>query len=154
MPVLIAFFILLGYAARRFADRQYKSYQVLARHFTDVLRGLETLRLLGRSRDFAGSVQQVSDRFRRATMRTLRVAFLSSFALDFFSTLSVAFVAVGLGLRLIDGNIDLLPALAVLLLAPDYYQPVRNLGSDYHASLDGKEAWQTIREILEEDQTR
>lgn len=153
LPVLIAFFILLGYAARRFADRQYKSYQVLARHFTDVLRGLETLRLLGRSRDFAGSVQQVSDRFRRATMRTLRVAFLSSFALDFFSTLSVAFVAVGLGLRLIDGNIDLLPALAVLLLAPDYYQPVRNLGSDYHASLDGKEAWQTIREILEEDQS-
>ena len=75
LPVLIAFFILLGYAARRFADRQYKSYQVLARHFTDVLRGLETLRLLGRSRDFAGSVQQVSDRFRRATMRTLRVAF-------------------------------------------------------------------------------
>lgn len=147
MPVLIGFFVLLGQAARRKADKQWKSYQVLAHHFVDTLRGLETLRFLGRSRDYAATVENNSDRYRVATMGTLRVAFLSSFALDLFSTLSVAFVAVGLGLRLIEGHIDLQPALAILLLAPDYFQPVRMLGSDYHASLDGKEAWQSIRQI-------
>lgn len=151
LPILVGFFILLGTAARATANKQWRSYQVLSRHFTDALRGLETLRFLGRSRSYATTVSRVSDRYRGATMRTLRVAFLSSFALDFFSTLSVAFVAVGLGLRLIDGNIDLQPALAVLLLAPDYFLPVRMLGTDYHASLDGKEAWQSIREIMERD---
>jgi ATP-binding cassette subfamily C protein CydD len=148
MPVLIGFFILLGFAARRMADKQWRSFQVLAHHFTDVLRGLATLKFLGRSRDYAAVVEQVSDRYRSATMRTLRVAFLSSFALDFFSTLSVAFVAVGLGLRLIGGGIGLEPALAVLLLAPEYFVPVRMLGADYHASLDGKEAWTAIREVI------
>lgn len=151
MPVLIAFFILLGLAARKLADKQWRSYQVLSRHFTDTLRGLETLRFLGRSRSYSDAVAQVSDRYRSATMRTLRTAFLSSFALDFFSTLSVAFVAVGLGLRLINGTVGLEAALIVLLLAPEYFTPVRMLGSDYHASLDGKEAWHTIREIIDRD---
>lgn len=148
MPVLILFFILLGFAARRMADKQWRSYQVLAHHFTDALRGLETLRFLGRSKAHAKAVERVSNQYRSSTMRTLRVAFLSSFALDFFSTLSVAFVAVGLGLRLIDGTLGLEPALAVLLLAPEYFVPVRQLGSDYHASLDGKEAGQAIQNIL------
>lgn len=149
MPVLIAFFILLGLTARKLADRQWKSYQVLSHHFTDSLRGLETLRFLGLSRGYAAAVEKVSDQYRSATVRTLRVAFLSSFALDFFSTLSVAFVAVSLGLRLIHGGIGLETALAVLLIAPEYYTPVRMLGSDYHASLDGKEAWGTIRRVLD-----
>jgi ATP-binding cassette subfamily C protein CydD len=151
MPVLIGFFILLGYAARRMADNQWRTFQVLARHFTDVLRGLATLKFLGRSRGYADVVEQVSDRYRSATMRTLRVAFLSSFALDFFATLSVAFVAVGLGLRLIGGGIGLESALAVLLLAPEYFLPVRMLGADYHASLDGKEAWTAIRDVVTDD---
>lgn len=145
LPVLIIFFILLGYAARKLADRQWRSYQVLSGHFTDTLRGLETLRLLGRSKSYAKTIKNVSERYRSATMRTLRMAFLSSFALDFFSTLSVAFVAVGLGLRLIDGAIGLEAALAVLLIAPEYFTPVRMLGTDYHASLDGKEAWEAVR---------
>lgn len=150
LPVLIIFFILLGSFAKKTAGRQWQSFQVLARHFTDTLRGLETLRYLGRSEAFADSVDNVSNRYRKATIRTLRVAFLSSFALDFFSTLSVAFVAVGLGLRLIEGGMELMPALAVLLLAPDYYQPVRMLGSDFHASADGKAAWTAIRKILDQ----
>lgn len=148
MPILIIFFVLLGKAAKTTADKQWKSYQVLADHFTDTLRGLETLRFLGHSKDYTATVENTSNRYRKATMRTLRVAFLSSLALDVLSTLSVAFVAVGLGLRLIDGSIDLKPALAVLLLAPDYFQPVRMLGSDYHASLDGKEAWKSFRKII------
>ncbi|MGG1615246.1 thiol reductant ABC exporter subunit CydD [Paenibacillus sp. NRS-1782] len=148
MPILIGFFILLGLAARKQADKQWRSYRLLSHHFTDSLRGLQTLRFLGRSREHGETVGKVSDQYRTATMRTLRVAFLSSFALDFFSMLSVAFVAVGLGLRLISGSVGLEAALAVLILAPEYFMPVRQLGSDYHASLDGKEAWGTMRSIL------
>lgn len=148
MPILVGFFILLGLAARKQADKQWRSYRLLSHHFTDSLRGLQTLRFLGRSRAHGESVGKVSDQYRTATMRTLRVAFLSSFALDFFSMLSVAFVAVGLGLRLISGSVGLEAALAVLILAPEYFMPIRQLGSDYHASLDGKEAWGAIRSIL------
>ncbi|ALP37536.1 ABC transporter ATP-binding protein [Paenibacillus sp. IHB B 3084] len=148
MPILIGFFILLGLAARKQADKQWRSYRLLSHHFTDSLRGLQTLRFLGRSREHGETVGKVSDQYRTATMRTLRVAFLSSFALDFFSMLSVAFVAVGLGLRLITGSVGLEAALAVLILAPEYFMPVRQLGSDYHASLDGKEAWGAMRSIL------
>ncbi|MFK4438842.1 thiol reductant ABC exporter subunit CydD [Paenibacillus sp. RC21] len=147
MPILIGFFILLGLAARKQADKQWRSYRLLSHHFTDSLRGLQTLRFLGRSREHGETVGKVSDQYRTATMRTLRVAFLSSFALDFFSMLSVAFVAVGLGLRLISGSVGLEAALAVLILAPEYFMPVRQLGSDYHASLDGKEAWSAMRSI-------
>ncbi|AET57384.1 ABC transporter ATP-binding protein/permease [Paenibacillus terrae HPL-003] len=148
MPILIGFFILLGLAARKQADKQWRSYRLLSHHFTDSLRGLQTLRFLGCSREHGETVGKVSDQYRTATMRTLRVAFLSSFALDFFSMLSVAFVAVGLGLRLISGSVGLEAALAVLILAPEYFMPVRQLGSDYHASLDGKEAWGAMRSIL------
>jgi len=147
LPVLIAFFVLLGRMARTRADRQWRSYRMLAHHFTDTLRGLPTLRFLGRSRGYARTIREVSDRYRQASMRLLRVAFLSSFALDFFAMLSIASVAVGLGLRLVDGGIGLETALAVLLLSPEYFVPVRMLGSDFHASLDGKEAWAAIRAL-------
>lgn len=151
MPILVGFFILLGLAARKQADKQWRSYRLLSHHFTDSLRGLQTLRFLGRSQEHGETVGKVSDQYRTATMRTLRVAFLSSFALDFFSMLSVAFVAVGLGLRLISGSVGLEAALAVLILAPEYFMPIRQLGSDYHASLDGKEAWGAIRSILSKE---
>ncbi|MDY8047740.1 thiol reductant ABC exporter subunit CydD [Paenibacillus polymyxa] len=156
MPILVGFFILLGLAARKQADKQWRSYRLLSHHFTDSLRGLQTLRFLGRSQEHGETVGKVSDQYRTTTMRTLRVAFLSSFALDFFSMLSVAFVAVGLGLRLISGSVGLEAALAVLILAPEYFMPIRQLGSDYHASLDGKEAWGAIRSILstEDDATK
>lgn len=154
MPILIAFFILLGLAARKQAGKQWSSFRLLAHHFTDSLRGLETLRFLGRSREHGRTVELVSSRYRTALMRTLRVAFLSSFALDFFAMLSTASVAVSLGLRLIDGNMGLETALAVLILAPEYFIPVRQLGTDYHASLDGKEAWAAIRELTCTDEQK
>jgi ATP-binding cassette subfamily C protein CydD len=151
LPILIGFFILFGLAARRMAQSQWQTYRTLAHHFTDALRGLETLHHLGRSGAHATTVWRVSDRYRAATMRTLRVAFLSSFALDFFAMLSVAAVAVGLGLRLVNGGVGLETALAVLILAPEFFVPVRNLGADYHATQDGKEAWASIREWVERD---
>ncbi|MEI7024164.1 thiol reductant ABC exporter subunit CydD [Paenibacillus sp. y28] len=154
LPILIGFFILLGLAARAKANKQWQSYRRLAHHFTDSLRGLVTLKFLDQSRAHAKTVERVSDEYRQATMRTLRVAFLSSLALDFFTMLSVASVAVGLGVRLIEGDIGFEAALAVLLLAPEYFLPVRQLGADYHASLDGKEAWRSIRAIIEGEDGR
>lgn len=149
MPILIAFMILLGYAAKRKADRQWKSYEMLSNHFTDSLRGLETLKFLGLSRSHEKNIFKVSERYRKATMSTLRIAFLSSFALDFFTMLSVATVAVFLGLGLVDGHITLGPALTVLILAPEFFLPVREVGNDYHATLNGQEAGKAIRSILD-----
>ncbi|MEV2677505.1 thiol reductant ABC exporter subunit CydD [Paenibacillus larvae] len=148
MPILIIFMILLGLAAKKQMNRQWKSYRILSNHFVDSLRGLETLKVLGRSKEHSGMIGRVSDKYRAATIRTLRVAFLSSFALDFFTMLSVASVAVGLGMRLIDGSMMLETALVVLILAPEYFLPVRELGADYHATLNGKEAGDAIQAIL------
>ncbi|MUG46851.1 thiol reductant ABC exporter subunit CydD [Paenibacillus woosongensis] len=150
LPILIAFLILVGLAARKQMDRQWKSYRTLSNHFVDSLRGLETLKFLGHSKRHSKSIEKVSDSYRSATMRTLRVAFLSSFALDFFTMLSVASVAVSLGLRLIDGNMTLLTGLTILILAPEYFLPVRMVGADYHATLDGKEAGEAMNAIIAE----
>lgn len=148
MPILIAFMILVGLAARKQTERQLKSYRTLSNHFVDSLRGLETLKFLGRSKSHEASIERVSDSYRSATMRTLRVAFLSSFALDFFTMLSVASVAVSLGLRLVNGEMVLLPALTVLVLAPEYFLPVRMVGADFHATQDGKAAGEAMKEII------
>ncbi|GAA0136430.1 thiol reductant ABC exporter subunit CydD [Paenibacillus sp. YSY-4.3] len=153
LPILIAFLILVGLAARKQMDRQWKSYRTLSNHFVDSLRGLETLKFLGHSKWHSKSIERVSDSYRSATMRTLRVAFLSSFALDFFTMLSVASVAVSLGLRLIDGNMTLLTGLTILILAPEYFLPVRMVGADYHATLDGKEAGEAMNAIIAEGNT-
>ncbi|UOK63455.1 ABC transporter transmembrane domain-containing protein [Paenibacillus sp. OVF10] len=149
LPILIVFMILIGLAAQRKIDGQFRSYKALANHFVDTLRGLETLKTLGQSKTHEGSILRVSQRYRKATMSTLRMAFLSSFALDFFTMLSVASVAVGLGLRLTEGHMLLGPALTVLILAPEYFLPVRMLGADYHATLDGKEAGAAINQVIE-----
>ncbi|MGE6667789.1 thiol reductant ABC exporter subunit CydD [Paenibacillus xylanexedens] len=149
LPILIVFMILIGLATQRKIDGQFRSYKALANHFVDTLRGLETLKTLGQSKTHEGSILRVSQRYRKATMSTLRMAFLSSFALDFFTMLSVASVAVGLGLRLTEGHMLLGPALTVLILAPEYFLPVRMLGADYHATLDGKEAGAAINQVIE-----
>ncbi|GAB1158242.1 thiol reductant ABC exporter subunit CydD [Paenibacillus illinoisensis] len=149
LPILIVFMILVGLAAQRKIDGQFKSYKALANHFVDTLRGLETLKTLGQSGKHTDTIIRVSHRYRKATMSTLRMAFLSSFALDFFTMLSVASVAVGLGLRLTEGQMLLGPALTVLILAPEYFLPVRMVGADYHATLDGKEAGEAIVQMID-----
>ncbi|AEA15576.1 MULTISPECIES: thiol reductant ABC exporter subunit CydD [Bacillus] len=150
IPIVIIFMILLGLAAQKMADSQYEIYRVLSNHFVDTLKGLETLKYLGKSEQHEGKIEKVSKRYRKATMRTLRVAFLSSFALDFFTSLSIAFVAVGLGIRLIDETIILLPALTILILAPEYFLPIKQVGANYHATLDGQIAMEQIEEILQQ----
>ncbi|PGA91532.1 thiol reductant ABC exporter subunit CydD [Bacillus toyonensis] len=150
IPIVIIFMILLGLAAQKMADSQYETYRVLSNHFVDTLKGLETLKYLGKSKQHEGKIEKVSKRYRKATMRTLRVAFLSSFAIDFFTSLSIAFVAVGLGIRLIDGTLLLLPALTILILAPEYFLPIKQVGANYHATLDGQLAMEQIEGILQQ----
>lgn len=147
-PILVVFLILLGVAAKEKARRQYTSYQVLANHFIDSLRGIETLKFLGQSRTHIEKIFFVSEQYRKSVMSTLRIAFLSTFALDFFTMLSIATVAVFLGLGLIHGTMELGNALAILILAPEFFLPIREVGADYHATLDGREAGKKIEGIL------
>src|SRR5690625_4672441 len=148
VPIIIIFMILLGVAAEKMADKQYVTYKRLSNHFTDSLRGLETLSYIGKSKAHGKQIKRVSEDYRKATMKTLRIAFLSSFALDFFTSLSIAFVAVGLGLRLIEGEMLLLPALTILVLAPEYFSPIKQVGTDYHATLDGQIAMEDINGFI------
>lgn len=154
MPILIGFLILVGMAASSQMNRQLATYKILSNHFLDSLRGLETLKFLGRSKQHSGKIEKASEQYRGATMKTLRLAFLSSFSLDFFTSLSVAVVAVNLGLRLINSDLALLPALLILILAPEFFLPVRMVGADYHATLDGKEAGDAIQKIIQTKHTK
>lgn len=147
-PIIILFMIILGYAAKGKADRQYETYRILSNHFVDALQGLETLKLLGLSKKYRKNVHDVSESYRKATISTLKIAILSTFALDFFTTLSIAVIALFLGLRLLEGALLLLPALTVLILAPEFFLPLREFSSDYHATLDGKNAMGAILDVL------
>ena len=149
-PIIIIFMIILGYAARAKADRQYEGFQLLSNHFLDSLRGIETLYFLGLSKRYEKNVYEISEDYRKATMSTLKIAILSTFALDFFTTLSVAIVAVFLGFKLMNGEIYLWPALTALVLAPDFFLPLRDFSNDYHATLDGGNTLKSIFSILDQ----
>lgn len=148
-PIIIIFMVILGYAAKAKADRQYEGYQLLSNHFLDSLRGLQTLNFLGLSKKYEKNVYSISEDYRKATMSTLKIAILSTFALDFFTTLSVAIVAVFLGFKLMNGQMLLFPALTTLVLAPDFFLPLRDFSSDYHATLDGGNTLNSIFAILD-----
>ncbi|MGI6535878.1 MAG: ABC transporter ATP-binding protein/permease [Eggerthellaceae bacterium] len=153
-PVIVFYMVLLGNAAKRRAERQFASYQAMSNHFIDTLRGLDTLRAFGAAKKHATQIFQVSERFRTTTVETLRVATLSGGVLDLIATVGVGAVAVMLGLRLMDGSMTLLPALAVLVLAPEYFRPIRDFASDFHASLDGKNALAHLQQLIRESQQR
>ncbi|WP_202124916.1 thiol reductant ABC exporter subunit CydD [Actinomadura physcomitrii] len=149
LPLIPVFAILVGLTTQRKMDRQWRTLSVLAAHFLDVVAGLPTLKIFGRARAQAARIREVTDRHRRATMATLRVAFLSALVLELLSTLSVALVAVSIGLRLVDGGLGLETALLVLVLAPEAYLPLRQVGAQYHASVEGLTAASRIFEVLE-----
>ncbi len=148
-PLIPLFTILIGRMAEALTHRQWETLSHLSAHFLDVLQGLTTLKLFGRSRAELEILGQVGDRFRTTTLGVLRVAFLSALALELLSTLSTAIVAVEVGLRLLYGTLSFEQALFVLILAPEFYLPLRNLGTGFHAGISGVAAARRIFEILE-----
>ena len=148
-PLIPFFMVMIGKAAETLTKRQYASLNRLSSHFFDVLQGLSTLKTLGQARGQAQVIGQFSERYRDMTMQVLRVTFLSALALELLATLSVAIVAVEIGFRLLYRNMEFLPAFFLLVLAPDFYQPLRNLGLRFHAGMSGVTAATRIYEILD-----
>ncbi|MFC4530580.1 thiol reductant ABC exporter subunit CydD [Sphaerisporangium dianthi] len=137
LPLIPVFGALVGWQTKAVTERQWRALSRLGGHFLDVVRGLPTLRAFGRAHYQATVIRQVADAHRSATMRTLRVAFLSSLVLELVASLSLALVAVPVGLRLLSGSLDLRTALLVLLLAPEAYIPLRMMGTRFHAAMEG-----------------
>jgi thiol reductant ABC exporter CydD subunit len=149
LPLIPVFMALIGMGTRDQMDKRWRTLGQLAHHFLDVLAGLTTLRVFGRAEAQVGTVRRVSEDLRRTTMKTLRVAFLSSFALELLSSLSVAVIAVSIGLRLVSGDLTLYTALVVLVLAPEVYLPWRRVGAAYHSSVEGLSAATRALDILD-----
>jgi ATP-binding cassette, subfamily C, bacterial CydD len=148
-PLIPLFMVLIGKAAERLTLRQWTAMSRLNAFFLDTLQGLVTLKLLGRSQNREAEIVAVSERYRLATMQVLRVSFLSAFTLELVATISTAVVAVEIGLRLLSGRIDFEQGFFLLLLAPDFYGPIRLLGQRFHAGMAGVSAAKRIFDILE-----
>lgn len=149
LPLIPVFMALIGWATRSQMDRQWRLLSRLSGHFLDVVAGLPTLKVFGRAKAQAESIRRITGEYRQATMRTLRIAFLSSFALELLATISVALVAVTIGMRLVHGDMDLYVGLVILVLAPEAYLPLRQVGAQYHAAAEGLAAAEEIFSVLE-----
>jgi ATP-binding cassette subfamily C protein CydD len=143
------FMILLGRAAEVETKKQWGMLRVLSAHFLDVVRGMRTLQTFGRSQRQVEIIRQVSERHRTATIATLRIAFLSAFALELLASLSTAVVAVSISFGLLGGTLHFAQGLAILILVPEFYLPLRGLGSDFHAGLGGAVAAERIFALLD-----
>ena len=150
LPLIPLFLILIGIATRGVQRRQLQVLQTLAARFADTVQGLATLRLFGRERRAAARMRETADQYRRETMRVLRYSFLSGFALELLSSLAVAIIAVSVGLRLLGGELSLGVGLFVLLLAPEAFLPLRQVGVQFHAAAEGVAATEDVFEILED----
>lgn len=135
IPLIPIFMMLIGMLADKSNKKQWKALQSMGGHFLDVLRGLPTLKLFGRSKRQAQIVEQISEDYRKATIEVLKVAFLSALVLEFIATLSTALISVSLGIRLLYSMINFRTAFFVLLLTPDYYQSMRLLGAKFHSAM-------------------
>ena len=151
LPLIPVFMILIGLYTRSRVDRQWATLTRLSGHFLDLVAGLPTLKILGRARLQAQAIRAIGERYRTTTMGVLRITFLSSFALELLASLSVALVAVTVGVRLAEGQVDFSTALFVLVLAPEAYLPIRLVGQHFHAAAEGLGAAQQVFEYLEEE---
>ena len=149
LPLIPVFMVLVGLYTKTRVDRQWRTLGVLSGHFLDVVAGLPTLAVFGRAKAQAASIRRIGDAYRVATLRVLRVSFLSSLVLELLATLSVALIAVSIGLRLVEGNFTLYAGLAVLILAPEVYLPLRMVGANFHAAAEGLGAAEGVFEVLE-----
>ncbi|MGF1429928.1 thiol reductant ABC exporter subunit CydD [Kitasatospora sp. LaBMicrA B282] len=149
LPLIPLFMVLIGWATKDRMDRQWRALSRLSHHFLDVVGGLPTLKVFNRAKAQTAAIRKITDEHRRATLRTLRIAFVSSFALELIATISVALVAVSVGFRLVDGSLGLETGLLVLVLAPEVYFPLRQVGAHYHASAEGLAAAAEVFAVLE-----
>ncbi|MCW2871975.1 MAG: transporter, CydDC cysteine exporter (CydDC-E) family, permease/ATP-binding protein CydD [Streptomyces oryziradicis] len=149
LPLIPVFMVLIGWATQARMDRQWRLLARLSGHFLDVVAGLPTLKVFGRAKAQAEAIRTITADYRRATLRTLRIAFISSFALELLSTISVALVAVTIGMSLVHGDLDLYTGLVVLVLAPEAYLPLRQVGTHYHAAAEGLAAAEDVFAVLE-----
>jgi len=148
-PLIPIFMILIGRLAGNANVKQWKTLSTLSIHFLELLEGLTTLKIFNQSINQIKEVTRLSNDFRDATLKVLRLAFLSSFVLELISTLSIALIAIGIGLRLLHGNISFETAFLVLLLAPEFYQPLRQSGAAFHAAMTATAAADNIYRILD-----
>ncbi len=149
LPLVPIFMVLIGLQTRAQTGHQWQLLARLGGHFLDVVEGLPTLKLFGRAKAQAAVIGEVTDAHRHATMRTLRVAFLSAFVLELTAAVATALVATEVGLRLLSGHLSYQTALLVLLLTPEAYLPLRAVGMQFHASMEGVTAAGRACEILE-----
>src|SRR5215213_7040986 len=148
-PLIPFFMILIGKGAEIVTQRQYQTLSRLSAHFLDSLQGLTTLKLFGQSKAHAKNIEKVSNQFRDTTLDVLRITFLSALALELLATLSTAVIAVEIGFRLLYARMEFQPAFFILILAPEFYLPLRNLGARFHAGMSGTTAAKRIFEILD-----
>lgn len=149
LPLVPVFMWLVGRYTEHRARERWQALALLSNHFLDVVRGLPTLRAFNRGQAQVGRIAEVSEEYRRTTMGTLRIAFLSGAVLELAATLGIALVAVVVGVRLVDGRIEFEPALTVLVLAPELYLPLRNLAAHFHASADGAAVAERMLDLSE-----
>lgn len=147
-PLIPVFMILIGLYTQTATAKQWSTLGVLSGHFLDVVAGLPTLKAFGRETAQSQRMAEIDRRYRKATVGVLKISFLSSFALELLATLSVAVVAVAIGLRLVNGELTLQTGLTVLILAPEVYLPIRLVGAQFHAAADGIDAAEQVFEIL------
>ncbi|MBO1738323.1 thiol reductant ABC exporter subunit CydD [Leifsonia sp. TF02-11] len=149
LPLIPVFMVLVGWATQAAQKRQWSALSTLSKGFIDVVAGLPTLTLFGRQHRQEAQIRQVSEEYRSRTMKVLRMSFLSGFVLELAASLSVALIAVAIGLRLLGGSLDLSVGLFVLLLAPEAFLPLRNVGAAYHAATEGMAAAADAFEVLD-----
>lgn len=147
-PLIPLFMVLIAREAEKETERQWRLLSRLSAHFLDVLQGLTTLKRFGRSRHQANTIRSASESYAQATLRVLRIAFLSALVLELLATISTAIVAVQIGLRLMYARMAFADALFILVLAPEFYFPLRQLGASFHAGMDGMAAAARIFELL------
>ncbi len=147
-PLIPFFMILIGKEADKLNKQQWERMQFLGGHFLDVLQGLTTLKVFGRAKEQIHVIGRLSGEFRDATLKVLRIAFLSALVLELIGTISTAMIAVYLGVSLVYGEVEFLPSFFILLLAPDFYAPLRQLGSAFHTGLSGKVSLTALQEYL------
>ena len=149
LPLIPLFMALVGASTKERMERQFSTLERLSGHFLDVVAGLPTLKIFGRARAQASAIREITERYRVTALSTLRITFLSSLILELVAVVAVALVAVAIGLRLLSGQLEFRTALFALVLAPEAYLPLRQLGANYHASAEGMAAAERVFEVLE-----